>query len=225
MSFTFKIRDTGELDRFRRAFPTMATRAVNRVAQSVAEEAKRTILANYNVTPDALDANITVYEAKVREGDLTAKIIAKGQRLPATMFAPQATAHGTSIEIRKGVRREIIGAFVATTTRGYGRKGGQSKKIRKALATIKYQASTATYQAARALMRASGMQRASVFIRKGKSRLPIREVSGTSVANLFSSGIVTQALNRYGKTAIARELRAEINEYQARAESQSRKAA
>jgi hypothetical protein len=233
--FTFKARDTGEVDRFRRAFPAMAARVVNRVAFSVSEEAKRTILRSYNVTADVLDANIVIAEAKPKEGAVLARVIAKGKRLPATLFLPQATAHGTSIEIRKGTRREIPGAFIAETAQGYGRRGGQSKKaVRRIIRNLRreknpglwmrraesfeaqYSASTAKYRAMRTLMRGVGLTRAGVYVRKTKKRLPIREVSGTSVANLFSSGSVTQALRRFGGRAIQTELTAEMKDYQSR---------
>jgi hypothetical protein len=199
MSFTFTAKDTGAIRQFRREFPNMARRAVNRVAPLVAGEAARVILQNYNVSADAVQGGIFVVPAKEDSGYIAAKVIAKGKRLPATMFLPEQTAKGISIEIRKGVRREIAGAFIGTKGR---------KNVKRAIAKI---AAGAARSKARLIAQSMGSARQAVFVRKTSKRLPIKEVGGTSVANMFSSGVVTQALKRFGQTAIARELQKELN--------------
>ncbi len=240
MSFTFKFRDTGEIDRMKRALPGIARKTVNRATVAAALVAKDAMLRNYNVAAAAIDKAIKISPANEESTTPVAKIIARGGRLPATMFLPQQTDKGTSIEIRRGVRREIRGAFLATTSRGYGRRGGQSKKvlnrimrnfrhsllprakdpemwIQRGLTTgRKYSASVANYQNMRTLVGALGLTRASVFVRKGKSRLPIKEVGGTSVANLFSSGVVTREIKTFLKAGIPKIFKDEIDQWLAR---------
>jgi hypothetical protein len=204
--FTFKITDTKELERFRRAFPALATRAINTAARGSVEAARRTILTTYNAPPVEVDAGIVLIPAKQTGARVSARILAKGKRaIPSRYFKPVQDGIGTSIEVKKGVRRMIPHAFMAEVIPG-------NKSYRRNVRKVLKGAGLNVRVAASAL----NLTRLGVWMRRTRSRLPIREVGRVSLANLFSSGIVTAALRRFNVKAIPDALTTEFNDYMSR---------
>jgi hypothetical protein len=239
-----KIVDKGELKKFQKDFPLLARRAVVQTALQALPVAKQAILDSYNVPEAEIDKALRVSESNNSswwsgKDNPRASIIARGKGLNLMMFRPQQTATGVQYEIRKGRKNELRHAFITETTQGYGRAGGQSKKLmRKVLRNLssdfgkgklkrdsgkwvtragstlaKYEEATRRYQLQRAILRAAGATWAGVFARKTHARLPIRAIYGGSVQQFFGSGIVKRKIGEFVTKALPENLTAEMKRY------------
>jgi hypothetical protein len=100
-----------------REYPRVAQRSLNRVAQSTKTEASRQIRDTYNVRKQTVDASFTVRLAHI--DDLKATIRSSGRRLPIMEFAARQVARGVSFAIKKGERKILTHAFLATMPGGH----------------------------------------------------------------------------------------------------------
>ncbi len=143
--FTLSYTDKGELRRFRRELPKVARRVVVRVANDAVPVAKDSILRRWNVPAERVDRAFVVSQSNDGSwwsgtDNPKASIIARGRRIPLMDFGATQNATGVTFEVRKGTRQTIPHAFITQTLRGYGRKGGKSKKIlRRVLKNLKRQ--------------------------------------------------------------------------------------
>ena len=235
--FTLTYKDTGELRRFRRELPKIGRRIVTRVANDTVPVAQQAILDGWNVKPEMVESSLRVSASKDSAwftglDKPSASIIARSRGLNLADFDATQTPTGVSFEVQKGVRKEIKHAFIAETVRGFGRKGGQSKKaVRRVLKNLrrtvnqerwearaggfaaKYAAATKKYQLQRALIKASGLTRSGVFIRESAARLPIKALYGGSIQAFFASGMVRGKIKRFVDRAIPEYLDIEIKQF------------
>lgn len=235
--FTVNYKDTGELRRFRRELPKIGRRIVLRVANDAIPVAQKAILDGWNVSPEVVESSLKVAASKESTwltglDKPSARIIARSRQLNLLDFNAVQTPTGVSFEVQKGVRKEIKHAFIAETARGFGRKGGQSKKaVRRIIKNLRrtvnqerwearaggfaatYAAATKKYQLQRALLRASGLTRSGVFIRETTKRLPIKALYGGSVQAFFASAMVRGKIKRFVDRSIPEYLDIEIKQF------------
>jgi hypothetical protein len=234
---TINYRDTGELRRFKQELPKMARRIVVRVANDAVPVAQQAIVDGWNVSAQAVEQAVRVTESKDSswwsgQDKPYASIIARGRRMNLLDFNATQTSSGVSFEIQRGRRQELKHAFITDTARGFGRRGGQSKKaVRRVIKNLKravsqekwsarasgfaekYNAATKRYQLQRSMLRASGATRSGVFIRKTRERLPIKALYGGSVQAFFASGVVRSKIKRFVDRAIPEYLNIEMEQF------------
>lgn len=102
-----------------RELPARVTvQALNRAATSVRAEASREIRNVYTLRASAIGRAITLQRAN--SSTLTAVLTAKGRRLSLTNFTGvRQTRRGVSVQIKRGQRRVISHAFLATMASGH----------------------------------------------------------------------------------------------------------
>lgn len=116
---TFRIQPTGEPDVVGIVVATnlAMSRAVNRVARSGRTAASKAIRQKYMVTKDWLDKKMRIRNATPAKLNATLRI--RHERpVAAHFFAPQQTAAGVSIQLERGNRTILKGAFKAYQQRG-----------------------------------------------------------------------------------------------------------
>lgn len=86
--------------------------ALNRTAAGVQVEASRKIRETYNVSARELRRAFSI--KKAWGGNLVATVRASGKALNVIGFGARKTAKGVSFAIKKGSRKRIDGAFIAT---------------------------------------------------------------------------------------------------------------
>jgi len=87
------------------------SRAINRTLSTSKTTASKEIRKIYNLS--AADVRKEMEVQKAKASDLTGKLVAEGRLLSLTKFKPIRTSDGISIEIRKGNRVNIKGAFIS----------------------------------------------------------------------------------------------------------------
>lgn len=165
--------------------------AINDTAAKARTQIVRAIGDEVNIKRADIRKNVTV--RKATENYLRAEITIKGKRLPLIAFGAKEKKRpggGVSYKIsRKGGRRTITGAFIASVVGGLGIKGGGTKlSNRQRLAII---AGLFGDEASEDAPRHAG-----VFMRRGTKRLPIDERMGVSIPMAFKGmpGLVQKTM-------------------------------
>jgi len=156
----------------RREIPRATARALNRVADQAKTQASREIRKRYNVAARAVGAAIALKRAS--PSALQARLSATGKAIKLYAFGARGKpGRPVTVEVIKGQRKVVPGAFIITTKSGH--KG--------VFARGKYGA--------------SGFQFRKRRTRKGsKHDLPITELVSISVPRAFGAKVVIQALQK-----------------------------
>lgn len=101
----------------RKIVPTAASRALNKTAAQAKTQAAREIRNQYNISTRIIGRHIHLHRAT--PATLTASVSAEGEKLPIVAFGARQTKRGVTAQIKRGARRLIRSAFVATLRSGH----------------------------------------------------------------------------------------------------------
>lgn len=101
----------------RKVIESAAVSALNRAATTVRAASSREIRAEYNLKSAAVRDQIVIHRA--RRGQVTASIVVSGQRIPLIDFGARQTRTGVSVSVKRGSRKLIPHAFLATMRSGH----------------------------------------------------------------------------------------------------------
>jgi len=121
-----KFKDGANLKELARQFPKVEVRALNKIAKSTKAHVSKEIRATYNIKKGDLDPNFKIIKA--RPSRRIATLFVRGRPLPVILFKARPTASGVAVQIRRGRRKVIKEAFVAT-----GKKSGRVNVFRGSL--------------------------------------------------------------------------------------------
>lgn len=102
----------------RQVIPQAAARALNRVARQAHTQMAREVAGSYAIKVGDAKKAIRVTRTAGRHS-LTAVLTAAGSRLPLMQFRARQTRRGVTVMVRRGERKLVRGAFVATMKSGH----------------------------------------------------------------------------------------------------------
>lgn len=114
----------------RAVVPTATARALNKTAAQAKTQAARAIRDRYNISSRLIGRHIHLHRST--PSVLTARVTAEGEKLPVLAFGARQTKRGVTVQIKRGARRLIRSAFIATTRSGHrgvfarGQYGGRA---------------------------------------------------------------------------------------------------
>ena len=173
-------------------FPKATASALNRTAQQAKTEASRLVRERYNIKKSDLDRGIKPGKRATAQ-TLTASVRASGRRPALIDFGARGSMParrktvGVSVEVVKGRRLNVAGSFLAIMKSGH--RGVFVKSWKKPL-------------------------RREKRIRDGKqytTQLPIEELTGPSVPQMFFSQKVYGKLKQFVNDALPKNLASAIN--------------
>lgn len=101
----------------RAVLPTATARALNKTAAQARTQAAREIRNQYNISSRIIARHIHLNRAT--RSVLTASVTAEGEKLPVVAFGARQTKRGVTAQIKRGARRLIRSAFIATLRSGH----------------------------------------------------------------------------------------------------------
>ncbi|MGH8519860.1 MAG: phage tail protein [Gammaproteobacteria bacterium] len=151
--------------------PKASARALNKTASQAKTQAAREIRTHYNISTRVIGRHIEL--SRATPATLVAALKATGDKLPVIAFQARQTKRGVTVQIKRGRRRLIPHAFIATLRSGH--KG--------VFARGKYQGRSFVHRSKR--------------VRPyPKPDLPIAELHTVGVPQGFSNRVVLEALER-----------------------------
>lgn len=136
-------------------FPKASSAALNRVVRSARTQVSRDIRDVYNMKARDVSRVITVSQSSPKR--LIAILKTAGRNIPLIFFDAKQKNIGVSVKIKRGARKTIRGAFLATMPSGH----------------------------------------TGVFMRKGKGRLPIKELRTIGLPAMFNSKLIREKLIQF----------------------------
>lgn len=94
-----------------------SVRALNRTATTVRAAASREIRQEYNIKAAGIRHQIAIERA--RRGHVTASVVVSGRRIPLVDFSARQTRAGVTVQVKRGSRKFIPHAFLATMRSGH----------------------------------------------------------------------------------------------------------
>lgn len=101
-----------------REFKRGAASALNKIANQARNQAARQIAAEYSLPVSAIKKSLSV-KRRANRNELTATIAAAGAPLPLILFKARQTRKGVTVQVKRGSRRLIAGAFIKTLSSGH----------------------------------------------------------------------------------------------------------
>lgn len=101
----------------RAVVPTATARALNKTAAQAKTQAAREIRNQYNISSRVIGRHIHIRRST--PANLTASVSAEGEKLPIVAFSARQTKRGVTAQIKRGARRLIRSAFLATLRSGH----------------------------------------------------------------------------------------------------------
>ena len=101
----------------RKIVPTASSRALNKTAAQAKTQAARAIRDQYNISSRLIGRHIRLHRST--PATLTASVSAEGEKLPVVAFGARQTKRGVTVQIKRGARRLIRSAFLATLRSGH----------------------------------------------------------------------------------------------------------
>jgi len=157
-----------------------AARALNRAATTVRKEASQEIRKVYAVSSSGIKSRLGI--AKASPSRLLAIVSATGRPLSLARFKPRVRRTGISVEIKRGQRKFIKGAFQIPGRPGVWMRVEDLKSRRPRQKRV----------------------------RKTGSDLPIAFLTTVSIPSAFTNDTVFAALERVGFAAFEKNFRAEL---------------
>lgn len=117
VDLTVRFSDDGKIRRLVKEFPKAEIRALNKTARSARSFVSKEIRQTYRIAKSDLDPNLFIEKASRRR--LVASLVAAGRRLAIIKFRAKQTATGVNVEIRRGRRKAVKGAFIARMRSGH----------------------------------------------------------------------------------------------------------
>jgi hypothetical protein len=171
-------------------FPKATASALNRTAQQAKTHASALVRERYNIRKGDLDKGIKPGKRATAQS-LTASVKASGRRTPLIDFGARGTMParrktvGVSVEVVKGRRLNVAGSFLAIMKSGH--RGVFVKSMRKPL------------------------RREKRPNKWGSTQLPIDELTGPSVPQMFYSQKVFGKLKQFVRDALPKNMASAIN--------------
>lgn len=155
----------------RKVVPTATSRALNKTAAQAKTQAAREIRNQYNISSRVIGRHIRLHRAT--PATLTASVTAEGEKLPVIAFGARQTKRGVTVQIKRGERRLIRSAFLATLRSGHRGVFARGHYVGPAF-----------------------LRRTSRIRPYPKPDLPISELFTVGVPQGFSNRLVLEALDR-----------------------------